>query len=301
MRQMARMGGRGITCLRAAIAGLCLLMSFAASARADTAGSSAASYRAQVNKLCASANSQIEALPASDASSIAGSQKQLSIDATTLSHIKAVPIPSSLRSAVTKWLADVEHVFALSKKVVSDLQAGDVSAAESLVAQGKATDAASHAAATSLRLPDCAKSAVRPSGNSGSSATPPVPKPDLLTQAANLTLPEVHSDDLYWQPLLVPDGVSSPSTQVVLVGCKRVEPDQGSPIVSCGAYFLWEWQNTDDDNTPIPGSFSGSVCPDGRTVVWSYQPPAVEPWEWAQVGPLGANTARTSLTASTEG
>ncbi|MGO9794100.1 MAG: FlgD immunoglobulin-like domain containing protein [Solirubrobacteraceae bacterium] len=37
-RRMPRMGGLSITCLRAAIAGLCLLMSFAASACADPAG-----------------------------------------------------------------------------------------------------------------------------------------------------------------------------------------------------------------------------------------------------------------------
>lgn len=132
----------------------------------SSASDDATSYRARINELCASANAQIEALPASDASNVAGLRTELAIDTTTLAQVKAVSIPRSLSSEANRWLSDVEQNLALAKKAVRDLQAGNVSAAESLVAQGRSTKAAGHAAATLLGVPGCAKNPA-PGGSPG--------------------------------------------------------------------------------------------------------------------------------------
>jgi len=123
------------------------------------AGTSPATYRASVNKICAAYNAKLDALPASTANSVAGLDKLLAAAKSTLAQVKAVAPPSSMSAAVDRWLGVVAQSSANATKLVSAYKAGDKSQVESLVAKGSTLNAQANADAKSLDLASCAVNA----------------------------------------------------------------------------------------------------------------------------------------------
>jgi hypothetical protein len=148
----------------AALLSIIAVAAVAGCGSSKSSGISPASYRSQVNALCASNNAQITALPKSDQSNLAGIEKLDSIATGTLTKVKAISPPSSISSGVNKWIAAIEQEEGLASQIINDLKAGKTSAIQALGGKASSIDAQTDSDAKSLGLSSCAADA-EPSGS----------------------------------------------------------------------------------------------------------------------------------------
>jgi hypothetical protein len=134
------------------------------STSSSSSGISIAAYRAQVSQICLSNNNQIKALPTSVETSVAGLNKLLSIAETSFVRIKQIEPPSSIKSSVDAWLAEVGQSEQTAIELVAAVKANDQKKIQSLTTKGDATAARTKADARALGSPDCAQNA-EPSGH----------------------------------------------------------------------------------------------------------------------------------------
>jgi hypothetical protein len=133
------------------------------SSSSSSSGPAPAAYRASANKICATLNANITALPKSTASTIAGLDKLLAAGEATLAQLKAITPPSSISARVGSWLGLVTQSGTSASKLVAAAKSGNKSQIQQLSATTATLDSQTNAAARSLGLPDCAVSA-QPSG-----------------------------------------------------------------------------------------------------------------------------------------
>jgi hypothetical protein len=150
---------------RIAIAGALLvgLAGCGSSSSSSSSGTSAASYRTSVNKICAAYNQSVKALPKSTTGSIKGLTTLANSAQNALDQVKSVTPPSSMTSAVNKWTATLEQSSENVSKLLDSFKSGDTSQLQSLAAEGTKLNAKGNAQATALGLPSCAANAT-PSG-----------------------------------------------------------------------------------------------------------------------------------------
>jgi hypothetical protein len=133
------------------------------SSSSSSSGISPAAYRASANKICATMNANITALPKSTASTIAGLDKLLAAGEAALAQLKAITPPSSISARVGSWLGLVTQSGSTATKLVAAAKSADKSQIQQLSAASATLNSQSNAAALSLGLPACAASA-QPSG-----------------------------------------------------------------------------------------------------------------------------------------
>jgi len=150
---------------RIAIAGALLvgLAGCGSSSSSSSSGTSAASYRASVNKICAAYNQSVKALPKSTTGSIQGLTTLANSAQNAVDQVKSVTPPSSMTSAVNKWTATLEQSTANVSKLLDSFKSGDTTQLQSLAAEGTKLRAKANAQAQALGLPSCAENAT-PSG-----------------------------------------------------------------------------------------------------------------------------------------
>jgi hypothetical protein len=150
---------------RIAIAGALLvgLAGCGSSSTSSSSGTSAASYRASVNKICAAYNQSVRALPKSTTGSIHGLTTLANSAQNALAQVKSVTPPSSMSSAVDKWTGTREQSSANVSKLLDSFKSGDTTQLRSLAAEGTKLNVKANAQAQALGLPSCAENAT-PSG-----------------------------------------------------------------------------------------------------------------------------------------
>jgi hypothetical protein len=150
---------------RIAIAGALLvgLAGCGSSSSSSSSGTSAASYRASVNKICAAYNQSVRALPKSTTASIRGLTTLANSAQNVLDQVKSVTPPSSMSGAVNKWTATLEQSTANVSKLLDSFKSGDTTQLQSLAAEGTKLNAKGNAQARALGLSSCAENAT-PSG-----------------------------------------------------------------------------------------------------------------------------------------
>jgi len=119
-----------------------------------------ATYRAKVNKLCATGNAQIEALPANSVNSIAGIERLDAIANATLRRIKTITPPSSISSAVHTWLGTLDRASSDTGQIITALRAGQTTQAATLGGQVAAVNPQSNTEAKAAGLDSCASDAI---------------------------------------------------------------------------------------------------------------------------------------------
>jgi hypothetical protein len=127
-------------------------------------GSSLTSYRASVNKICATYNAKITALPAKTASTISGLAKVEGEASAGLHQIKALTPPGSMSARVNRWVDSLKQSYTDASQAIAALRAGDVARARSFALAGAALNSRDNAEARSLGLPSCAANP-QPSGS----------------------------------------------------------------------------------------------------------------------------------------
>lgn len=154
-----------MTIPRIALAGglIVALAGCGSSSSSSTSGTSPASYRAAVNKLCTAYNDSVRALPKSTTGSIQGLTTLANSAKNALAQVKSVTPPSSISSAVNKWIASLDQSSANASKLLDAFRSGNTVELRSLAAEGTKLNAQGNAQARALGLPSCAQNAT-PSG-----------------------------------------------------------------------------------------------------------------------------------------
>jgi len=134
------------------------------SSSSTSSGLSPAAYRSEINKICADNNAKITALPANTSNSVPGLEKEFSIAESTLSQVKGITAPSSLRAAANSWLSTIEQESAIATKLINDLKAGKTAELQSHLGQANSLETKVNDAAKSLGLTACAVNA-QPNGH----------------------------------------------------------------------------------------------------------------------------------------
>jgi hypothetical protein len=150
---------------RVAIAGALMvgLAGCGSSSSSSSSGTSPASYRATVNKICAAYNQSVRALPKSTTGSIQGLTTLANSAKNALAQVKSVTPPSSMSSAVDKWTAALDQQSANVSKLLDTFKSGDTTQLRAIAAEGTKLNAQANAQAKALGLPSCATNAT-PSG-----------------------------------------------------------------------------------------------------------------------------------------
>jgi hypothetical protein len=151
-----RLGRRRVSVVAVSVVALAVGIAGCGGSSKSSSGMTPASYRATVNNMCATANAEVTALPASTNESVAGLNKILVIAKTELARIKAIAPPSSMSAGVSKWVGADEQEAADVDQILGALKAGNTSQARSLDAKATQLDSQTNAQAKSLGLPGCA-------------------------------------------------------------------------------------------------------------------------------------------------
>jgi hypothetical protein len=124
----------------------------------------ASAWKARIDKLCATNNAQVKAVPAAEANTIARIEKLDAIATGTVNEIKAIPIPSSIQSSAQEWVNMLDQLGTKLNTMIVDLKAGKSTQGSALAAQANSLDARASARAKALGLPSCAAEA-QPGGS----------------------------------------------------------------------------------------------------------------------------------------
>lgn len=127
-------------------------------------GPSPASYRASVNKICATYNAKITALPTGAQNTLSGLDEAEGDATTGLRQIKTMKPPSSMSSSIDRWVGSLTESETDARNALAALRTGNDAQAKSFATEGSALNTRDNAEATSLGLPSCAQDP-QPSGS----------------------------------------------------------------------------------------------------------------------------------------
>lgn len=138
------------------LAAVIILAACLAGCGGSSSGPSPASYRAGVNKICATYNAKITALPASAVNTISGLDELEGDASSGLRQIKALTPPSSMSTGINRWVVSLTRSETDASNAIAALRAGNDAQAKSFALAGSALNTRDNADARSLGLPSCA-------------------------------------------------------------------------------------------------------------------------------------------------